>query len=191
MTDIKNQEIIDLQKQINKNLFDLAELYFTTKEWFILSEELLPELGFFLSPLLEQRDALDHLMRGFNQSDDEICSQESKLASLKNRLAQISKAYAHELRAFFDVADYICINIRLNISNALKHISRKKIISIWDCYLQSQKDIIEFCENFAKARCDRGEKDYREYVDQLKEVVRIYKYFKINIEPCIKTKNYN
>lgn len=86
---------------------NICQIYFLTKHYLLLAEELSDEFDTFLQPLKEHRDAFDHVARvyGHNFLQNDIKDIDAYCT------ANMSKAVGHTYRAFFDTADwlsYIC-----------------------------------------------------------------------------------
>ena len=176
MGDIENQNM-DLREKDSKYKEDLQNIYNAYKKLFIQAEEKLEEMSFFVAPMLEHRDALDHLMRYFSLTNEKEITEEA--------LRQLDKAVGHEFRAYFDVADYICITIRNKIAERLKGVSKKKIESVWQEYLDIKQEIVKISDEIADVRFGRRGKmaSVNEYEQVLKKVFRIYDDFVCKIEP--------
>lgn len=156
---------------------ELQEVYNAYKKLFIRAEEKLEEMNFFVAPMLEHRDAIDHLMRYFNLTSGKAMSEEA--------LKQLDKALGHEYRAYFDVADYICITVRSKIAESLKGISKRKIQSIWKEYSDIRQKVTKTSEAIAQIRYNRSGKmdSVKEYEKVLEDIFEIYDDFICHIEP--------
>lgn len=124
---------------------DLYTVYFENRKLYIQAEELSINMNMYIAPLVEHRDALDHLMRCFEKLDkgDSSFSKE------------IENALGHELRSYYDIADYICINIREYISDTLNHMRPKDIKKIWVEYECKKREVFEISVEIAKIRNER------------------------------------
>lgn len=93
----------DINKKDREKKKELYYVYMASKSLFMEAEERLPEMKFFSAPTLEHRDVLEHVMRYFELSKDGNINEvaEEELAAM-----------SHEIHAFFDTADFICINVR-------------------------------------------------------------------------------
>ncbi len=127
-------QVLDVLKKhnISHYLTEISQIHMYTKHYLLIAEELSEEGVAFLQPLKEHRDAYDHFSRIFALSlkkDDTNCHEEKEAYILDN----IKKAFGHEYRAFFDMADwftYICRKyIREELSNKIK---RKKYQEKYD-----------------------------------------------------------
>ena len=178
MADIEKQNV-DLREKEGKYKTELQDIYNAYKKLFIQSEEKLEEMSFFVAPMLEHRDALDHLMRYFSLTNEKEITEEA--------LKQLEKAVNHEFRAYFDVADYICITVRNKIAESLKRVSKKKIKSVWHDYLEIKQEIVKISDEIADVRFKRSGKftSVNEYNQVLKKVFEIYDDFVCKIEPYL------
>ncbi len=158
---------------------DLNIAYSATKKLFILSEEKLKNMMLFPAPLLEHRDALDHIMRYSTIiADTGLC---------EDAITELTNAKQHEIRAFFDVADYICISIRREISDTLDVLSKRQIKKIWPEYEIVRAEVIDLSDDLAIIRTNRRESisaipDYEEAVDKM---FKIYRHFQLKVLPGI------
>lgn len=130
------------EKEIIKNI---TEVYLLNRKYFIKAEEYIDGLKFFITPVLEHRDALDHLARAFDLALSE-----------KDCLDQLKNAQNHELRAFFDISDYICIKMREKIGLDLKRLSKAKIKKIWNDYEEVKIKVVELSKELADIRINRN-----------------------------------
>lgn len=161
---------------------DLHNTYKESKNLFICAEELLEQMSFFVAPVLEHRDALDHIMRYFDLKSKDGLSEEA--------IKELDRALSHELRAYFDIADYICITIRQQIANSLKQINSKKIQKVWDEYIDIKKRVVKASEEIAEIRQNRSSSlmHIEKYKPVIEEMISIYKVYVTNIEPEIRKK---
>lgn len=174
----KNVDLIKKDALCKKELQDVYEAY---KKLFIRAEEKLEEMGFFVAPMLEHRDALDHLMRYFSLVSEGEITEET--------LKQLEKAVGHEYRAYFDVADYICITVREKIAESLKGISKRKMQSVWKEYSDVKRKVVKISDEISEIRYNRrGNMDsVKKYDEMLKEIFEIYDDFICDIEPRLQT----
>lgn len=118
------------KKNISHYLLEMSQVHMYTKHYLLIAEELSEEGVTFLQPLKEHRDAYDHISRVFALA---IKEDNAKFDVDEYILDNIKKAYGHEYRAFFDMADwltYICRKyIREELSNKTK---RKKYQEQYD-----------------------------------------------------------
>lgn len=120
------EQVLEVLKKhnISHYLSEMSQVHMYTKHYLLIAEELSEEGVAFLQPLKEHRDAYDHLSRIFALSLKEYDSSIDIEAYI---LDNVKKAFGHEYRAFFDMADwftYICRKyIREELSNKVK---RKK-----------------------------------------------------------------
>lgn len=161
-------------------LTNLSTTYTECKRLFIRAEEILEPMKFFVAPLIEHRDALDHLMRYI------------PIKGTSEALKELNSALGHEIRAYFDVADFVCITVRDEISTSLKKIKPKDIKKIWGDYCSVKEKIVSFSEEIARIRQNRkgSLEDIEKYKDALEEVFSIYELYKTKIEPNIRAKKF-
>lgn len=173
-------------------LEQIQDLYQRTKKWFIRAEERLPEMQLFVAPLLEHRDAFDHLMR-YHTKKCEGASQEALMGELNS-------VRGHEIRAFNDVADYTCVLIRQYMNNSVRHISRRRIKQLWDAhsllkdedgksydYSRARAYLIDCSEQLAHIRTERKNdvKHIEDYEQVLERFYQIFDDFRIHVEPYL------
>lgn len=169
----------------------LSYIYHKTKHYYTKSEEILPSLHSYLAPILQHRDALDHLMRSYKKREnDDIQLTAEELHKIK--IDQYHKACNHEMRAFFDVADFICIHIRLKIYKSIKRLSKHRLNKVWKEYAKHKKDMVDFSERLAKIRENREADDANlaAYCESLDNIIDIYYYFEQHIDPKIKSRRF-
>ena len=118
------EQILEVLKQpnISHYLTEMSQVHMYTKHYLLIAEELSEEGVAFLQPLKEHRDAYDHISRIFSLSlkDGNNEERDDEAYILDN----VRKAFGHEYRAFFDMADwftYICRKyIREELSSKIK-----------------------------------------------------------------------
>ncbi len=135
------QEIVEC----NKKITDLYTVYFENRKLYIRAEELSVSMNMYIAPLVEHRDAFDHLMRCFEKLDE----------NEKDFVKEIDSALEHELRAYYDIADYICIQIREYIADVLNNMRAKDIKDIWVEYESKKREIFDLSVEIAKVRNER------------------------------------
>ena len=91
----------------------IVRVHNATKSLLIKAEEIDPSHQFFYPPIIQQRDALDHIMRAaLAWIDPETIKNNS--GNLKDpseySKRQLDKALGHVYRAFFDAADWVSRN---------------------------------------------------------------------------------
>ena len=173
---MKSEELASKENELKKQL---SKTYRENKELFIRAEEKLTQMNFFVAPLLEHRDALDHIMRYFCIKEQEGLSEKA--------LEELNKSLGHELRAYFDIADYVCVTIREEISKKLEKITTKQIKEVWADYITTKKKIVQVSEEIAQIRQNRnGSIEYIEkYKVVLNEIFDIYEQFIVSINPVL------
>ena len=168
----------DLEKYRDK-IRNLYKLYFYNRELFIQAEESFIDMNTFVAPLIEHRDAFDHIMRCFKKLDQEE----------ETFLLELEQAFAHELRAYYDVADYICICIRDYISSVLNRMQPREIRQIWVEYDRKKQEIYDISLKIAAVRNNRRSslesiEKYRNEV--MPTLFNIYEDFVKNFETYIR-----
>lgn len=164
--DIKNLKSVETE-----HWHDLDVAYSASKRMFILAEEKLKNMELFPAPLLEHRDALDHIMRYSRLIEKNgLCNE---------AISELANAKQHEIRAFFDIADYICITIRLEIASTLDVLTKRQITKIWPDYKDVRKKVINLSTEIAEIRTERKETidaipRYEVAVDKMFEVYQTY-----------------
>lgn len=111
------------KSDISHYLEEMSQIHMYTKHYMLIAEELSEEGVTFLQPLKEHRDAYDHLMRVFSVSLKE-CNTEANVEQYI--LENVKKAFGHEYRAFFDMADWLTFICRKYIREELSYNSKKK-----------------------------------------------------------------
>lgn len=172
----------DLESREKQYRRDLYNTYIESKNLFICAEEILEPMSFFVAPILEHRDALDHIMRYFDLKNKNGLSEDA--------VKELDRALSHELRAYFDIADYVCITIRQQIANSLKRINSKKIQKVWSEYTDIKKRVVNVSEEIAEIRKNRNSSltHIEKYKPVVEEMMGIYKVYVTNIEPKIRKK---
>ena len=134
------ESILDILKKpkINHYLNEISQVHMYTKHYLLIAEELSDDGMTFLQPLKEHRDAYDHISRIFALSlNDNNRSYNEEEYILDN----IRKAFGHEYRAFFDMADWFTYICRKYIREELSfNIKRKKYQEKFD--YESTRDFI-------------------------------------------------
>lgn len=117
---------------------NICKIYFLTKHYLLLSEELSEDFDTFLQPLKEHRDAFDHIARvyGYNMLDKKVDNIE------KYREENMNKAVGHTYRAFFDTADWLSYICRKKIRVLLSNYTKAQILERYENY-ESVKMILE------------------------------------------------
>lgn len=175
MTDM--EELVNKDKELKESLL---LVYTETKNLFIEAEELFPEMRLFAAPTLEHRDALEHIMRYMNL----ISAGNITYATVK----QLDSALGHEVRAYFDTADYVSISVRDEIRKSLQKIPTRKIKKNWDNYSNIRAEQIKISEQIANIRKQKsGDVELvKKYKTIIWEILNIYKKFVKTIEPQLR-----
>lgn len=165
--------------ECNDIIKDLYTVYFENRKLYIEAEELSVNMNMYIAPLVEHRDALDHIMRCFEKLNQ----------GNKDFQKEIESALGHELRAYYDIADYICINIREYISDALNHMRTKDIRKMWVEYERKKREVLAISVEIAKIRNERRasiESVYKYRDNVMPRLFEIYKDFVENHETHIR-----
>lgn len=154
--------------------------YSAHKELFIQAEERLNEMKLFPAPVLEQRDALDHIMQ--------YVAIKAQKGDCDEAVEQLKNAKQHVLRAYFDTADYVCITVRAEIARELNKLSARKIKSVWTDYTDVRAKIQTISQRIAEVRYARTESldQISQYKGILSDVFDLYDRFQREIYPRIK-----
>jgi len=111
----------------------LVKIHNCTKSILLKAEEIDQRHEFFFPPLIQQRDALDHIMRAMFAlaCPDEFTktrgAEGTDIEAYATR--QLDKAIGHAYRALFDAADWLSIVYREQIRQMLGDYSRQTIHS--------------------------------------------------------------
>lgn len=121
---MKQEEILSIlsKGEISHYLNEMSQVHMFTKHYLLIAEEISEESVTFLQPLKEHRDAYDHLIRVFTLAikDDRELNIEQYI------LDNIKKAFGHEYRAFFDMADWFTYICRKYVREELSFNSKRK-----------------------------------------------------------------
>lgn len=129
----------------------IIELYGHTKDLILCGEEWSEELTAFIQPVLEHRNAYDHLIRILAArptakdfpDDDDIIDLEDSLDVIADASREraihlnLHAMWRHQFRAFFDVADFLSIQLRKQIVDVLGPYSNANITTIFPEYYTS------------------------------------------------------
>ena len=146
----------------------ICKIYFLTKHYLILGEEMSDDFDTFLQPIKEHRDAFDHIARVYGQDflDDGVADLE------KYQCENMNKAVGHVYRAFFDAADWLTYICRRKIREMLSGKTYKEIVSVYPQYKDLKSRLIEIPEEIAKIR---EKKDVSDEEGVLIQEVETYK----------------
>lgn len=158
---------------------NICEIYFLTKHYLLLAEELSEDFNTFFQPVKEHRDAFDHIARvyGYKLLKDDIKDVESY------RKANMKKAIGHAYRAFFDTADFLSYVCRRKIRELLQGKTREEIIKNYPQYDDARRLLYELPEQIAEIRENKDVsdneckliKEVEEYRVILDKLLQIYK----------------
>lgn len=157
---------------------NICKIYFLTKHYLLLSEELSEDFDTFLQPLKEHRDAFDHITRVYGYSMQKKTVEDVE----KYREDNMKKAVGHTYRAFFDTADWLSYVCRKNIRQTLSRYTKEQILDKYTEYEYARKRLDEIPIEIAQIRKNKDlsddEKELIAEVDQyakiLNELLDIY-----------------
>lgn len=117
---------------------NICKIYFLTKHYLLLSEELSDDFDTFLQPIKEHRDAFDHIARvyGYDMGERNIDNID------EYRTENMRKAVGHTYRAFFDTADWLTYILRKKIREILSQYNEDQILKKYDKYKET-KEMLE------------------------------------------------
>lgn len=123
--DINNILEVLKEPDVNHYLVEMSQIHMYTKHYLLIAEELSTEGVTFLQPLKEHRDAYDHICRilALSIKDNKNDGNDISVYILDN----VKKAFGHEYRAFFDMADWFTYICRKYIREELSHKTIRKI----------------------------------------------------------------
>ena len=135
----------------------LVKVHNYAKAIILKAEEVDPDHEFYYPPLIQQRDALDHIMRAAfawlfpeRMSDPE---KESPPDPAEYASKQIDKALGHAYRVLFDAADWLSIIYRERIREYMSSYSPATVYAILPQYRASiEPRIEEICFKIAELR---------------------------------------
>ncbi|MCX5675249.1 MAG: hypothetical protein NTX87_09590 [Planctomycetota bacterium] len=117
---------------------DVIHVHQHVKRLMLQGEELDLEQNTFIQPIRELRDALEHIMR--------VLAAERKLGQDSGDEyieANLQKALGHEYRAFFDVADWVSIEVRGKIRSLVEPFSPECLMAVVPDYYSTYRTEIE------------------------------------------------
>lgn len=149
----------------------LCQIYFLTKHYLLIAEELSDDFDTFLQPVKEHRDAFDHIARVFGTKYMETEVENINIETY--RVQNMRKAVGHAYRAFFDTADWLSYVCRQKIRKIIVDMPKNQLIEKYPRYDELKEKLIQIPKDIAKIR---GNKDVSDSEDVLiKEVERYTK----------------
>lgn len=146
----------------------IVQVHNEAKTLFILAEELeRKKFRSFLAPVLEQRHALEHIVRAKANECGDAPDEEYQRKNL-------NKALGHEYRAFFDCADWLALILREDILDTLSaHEAGHIQTAIPEYYSDLRPRLEVISRKVAQARADKdvSDKAILEGVSKYKEVL--------------------
>lgn len=160
----------------------ICEIYFLTKHYLLISEELSDDFDTFLQPLKEHRDAFDHITRVYGYSMTGVGNDKS-FDVKKYQEENMKKAVGHVYRAFFDTADWLSYVCRKKIREILSNVSKDVINEKYPDYPSAKQKLNQFpnqiAENREKKDLSDDEsvliKEVDKYATILNEILDIYR----------------
>lgn len=159
----------------------ICQIYFLTKHYLILAEEISENFDTFIQPIKEHRDVLDHITRVYGF---ELLKEKEFVTDIEGyKRDNMKKALGHAYRSFFDTADWLTYVCRQGIRKILTGKSHKSIIEKYPNYDKLKTLLIELPEKIAAIRehkdmSDKPEdliKQVNEYVVIMDELIKSYK----------------
>jgi hypothetical protein len=168
-----------------KNFEDLwkgiCQIYFLTKHYLLLAEEISENFDTFIQPIKEHRDVLDHITRVYGF---ELLKEKETIVDIDGyKKDNMKKALGHAYRSFFDTADWLTYVCRQEIRKALTGKSYELIVEKYPKYCELKALLIELPEKIAAIRehkdmSDKPEdliKQVNEYVLVMDDLIKAYK----------------
>lgn len=155
--------------EIDKNWKKITTLYLNLKQVILFGEEFGNDFNTLLQPVMEQKHALDHIIRAEAVRN----GQSKKKDEEKYILSQLEKAIGHLYRAFFDAADWSGMLIRDKVVDILEEYPSHCIDKVIPKYYPEFRPKIE--SNTEKIAELRGGKDVEKGGDDLLSEVEKYK----------------
>ena len=131
---------------------DVIHVHQHVKKLMLQGEELDLEQYTFIQPIRELRDALEHIIR--------VLAAEKGLGEDSDNdyiNANLQKALGHEYRAFFDVADWVSIEVRQKIRSLVEPFSPECLTAVVPDYYSTYRPEIE--ETSLSIAAIRNDKD--------------------------------
>lgn len=127
---------------------NICEIYFLTKHYLLIGEELSEEFDTVLQPVKEHRDAFDHIARVYGHQflQEEIRDIDAY------RIGNMKKAVSHVYRAFFDTADFLSYVCRKKIRVLIEKRSREEILEAYPGYEDTKQMLNEVPFKIARIR---------------------------------------
>lgn len=156
----------------------LCEIYFLTKHYLLLAEELSEDFDTFFQPVKEHRDAFDHISRvyGYKFAKGEIQDIDTY------RIANMKKAIGHAYRAFFDTADFLSYVCRRSIREILRGYTREEIIDKYPKYPEVKALLNALPQQIAKIR------ENKDVSDNDKELVKEVDQYRMILDSLLETR---
>lgn len=156
----------------------ICQIYFLTKHYLLIAEELSEDFDTFLQPVKEHRDAFDHVARVYGIG--ELEKQPNNVE--KYQIENLKKAIGHTYRAFFDTADWLSYVCRKEIRKILSQYSREQILNQYPNYDSVKNMLIAVPKQIADIRSTKDLSDdesllideVRKYSDILDQLIEVH-----------------
>lgn len=148
----------------------ICEIYFLTKHYLLIGEELSEDFDTIIQPVKEHRDAFDHITRvyGLKFLQDDIPDKEAY------RISNMKKAVGHAYRAFFDTADFLTYVCRKKIRELLNSRDYEEIVKHYPNYPNVKQMLIDVPFKIAEIRKNKDVSvDDRALIDEIEEYRKI------------------
>jgi len=127
----------------------LVEIHTRAKGMLLKAEEIDPNRTFFVASMVQQRDALDHIIRAASVEHGVVTKEDDE----QYIHFHTGKALSHLYRAFFDVADWLSILYRTQIAEAVKLYTTDAVrTALPEYYSKIRPRVTKICGNIAAVR---------------------------------------
>lgn len=172
-----------MDSSYDEKLADIVKLYLHVKTLILYGEETFEDLDTFLQPLMELRHSFDHLIRVHGAQLGILEAQPEEAGGVEKYVeANLGKSLGHVYRAFFDAADWVCLNIRETVRKTLDGYSHDCIdAALPDYYGTFRPSIERLSREIAQIRQQKdvaasdllpAVEQYRAIIDQLDQYLK-------------------
>lgn len=155
----------------------IVSVHLRTKRLMLLAEELDGNFQTYFHPIKEHRDTLEHIIRAKSVTLEMRQSQDESYIEMN-----LQKALGHEYRAFFDVADWLAVNIRETIQRLLTPYPNAAIAAVCPRYYGETRPKLELVTQ--KIAEIRASKDIANEVGIISQVEEYDKQIEWLLETC-------
>ena len=147
-----------------------TDLYFRVKRLILFAEETTPEYKDYLQPPFELNRAFDHLNRALSveQGIKVVDNSEEYIED------NLNKTLGHLYRAFFDVADWVAMNLREAVQTEYAGFSHECIQSVIPDYYKDLRPAVDkACKEIAAVRDGKDVSDLttHELMERYEEIL--------------------